>query len=267
MRHLHSVRSNILTALLFAFCLNVFAQESVPMGEYVATEYVVDSDTLLYRIMYPNDFDESKSYPLVVFLHGAGERGNNNTSQLAHGSKLFMDSLDKYPAVVIFPQCPRESYWSNVDVDRSGNRPRFQFKDGGEPTIPLTLVMDLMDKTIAEPYIDNDRVYLSGLSMGGMGAWELLWRIPEKLAAAMPICGGGSPKMAQKMIDVPIWAFHGKLDDIVPPHYSVSMIRAVQEEGGKAKVTIYPNANHNSWDPTFAEPDYLKWMFSNKRMK
>ncbi len=101
--------------------------------------------------------------------------------------------------------------------------------------------------------------------MGGMGTWELLWRMPGTFAAAMPICGGGATSMASGITDVPIWAFHGRRDDIVPAYLSVRMVTAVQAAQGMAKVTIYPEANHNSWDPAFAEPNFLSWMFSQKR--
>jgi predicted peptidase len=259
---------NAIAVIAFALLIpfQALSQDSIETGEYLERMVVVDGDTLKYRIMYPEGFDESKKYPLVLFLHGAGERGNDNNRQLVHGSKLFRDSLAKYPAVVIFPQCPRDSYWANIDRERNDNgRLRFSFYDDRDATPQLAMVMDLVRTTVNEGYIDEDRVYVGGLSMGGMGTWEILWQMPGIFAAAMPICGGGAPSTASRMRDVPIWAFHGRRDDIVPAYLSARMVTAVQSAGGKAKITIYPEANHNSWDPAFAEPEFLSWMFSQKR--
>ena len=259
---------NLLFLLLWLFSLNpVFAQQKPETsGGYLYKTHTKDNQTLNYRILYPLDFDESKTYPLVVFLHGAGERGNDNEAQLIHGSKLFLDSLEKYPAVVIFPQCPKTDYWANLYRPEEGGRERnFTFYTDKAPNPALALVMDLMDVMIEKDYIDEDRVYVTGLSMGGMGVFELLWRMPEKIAAALPICGGGPSEKAPEMIDVPLWIFHGFKDDVVHPRYSIMMMKAVQEAGGKAKISLYPEANHNSWDPAFAEPKFLSWMFSKRR--
>ena len=257
--------------LLTTICATVLAltgvaQDSSVTGEYQPASHVLNGDNLHYQVMYPNGFDESKKYPLVLFLHGAGERGNNNTSQLVHGSRLFRDSIDKYPAIVIFPQCPRESYWANVSRERNDSGRRiFRFSGEVDPTPEMTLLMDMVKAYSEKSYVNTDRIYVAGLSMGGMGTWEIIWRMPQTFAAAMPICGGGATSAAAKMVETPIWAFHGKQDDIVPPNLTVNMVRSVQEAGGVAKLTIYVDANHNSWDPAFAEPLFLKWMFSHTK--
>ena len=129
----------------------------------------------------------------------------------------------------------------------------------------MAMAMQLIKSAMSEDYIDKSRIYAAGISMGSMATWELLWRMPGTFAAAMPICGGGAPQMADRMTDVPIWSFHGKLDDVVMPQHSIRMVKAVQQAGGKAKITIYTNANHNSWDSALAEPGFLKWMFSKSR--
>lgn len=245
------------------------AQEAeVRGGEYLSESLESNGQTLLYRIMYPLDFDENKKYPLLVFFHGAGERGNDNNTQLTHGSKLFQDSLQKYPAVVIFPQCPKEDYWANLyRPDEGGSSRIFEFHTDEDPHPTMAMVLQLINETLQEDYIDQEKFYLAGLSMGAMGVWELLWRIPEKVAAAIPICGGGPPAMADRMVDVPIWGFHGIKDNVVHHRYTRRMITAVQKAGGKAKVTLYPDANHNSWDPAFAEPKFLQWLFSKSKNK
>lgn len=235
-------------------------------GEYLYKTKVVEDDTLLYRIMYPHSFDESEDYPLVIFFHGMGERGSDNERQLAHGSRLFKDSLENYPAIVLFPQCPNTDYWANLyRPDKGGASRNFDFYYNEDPNPTMGIVIDLVNEMIATGNVDEDRIYASGLSMGGMGTFEFAYRMNKKLACAMPICGGGPRDKASGMTDVPFWIFHGLKDDVVHPRYSMSMLKAIQQAGGKAKITLFENANHNSWDPAFADTDYLKWMFAQKR--
>lgn len=218
--------------------------------------------------MYPKNFDKSKKYPVILFLHGAGERGNDNESQLVHGGKLFATDYlqEQFPAIVIFPQCPKESYWSNVDVDRSTYPIHLKFKYDEGPTTPLRMVMDLLDSTIQEPYSDDSQVYVMGLSMGGMGTFELLSRKPETFAAAVPICGGGDPdSVGVYAKNTPLWVFHGAQDNVVNPLQSMEMVSALLKAGVYPKFTMYDFANHNSWDPAFAEPTLLPWLFSHKK--
>ncbi len=218
--------------------------------------------------MYPNNFQEDGNYPVVLFLHGAGERGNDNEKQLVHGGKLFATDYlqERYPAIVIFPQCPTNSYWSNVDVDRSTYPIKLNFNYKGGPTKPLEMVMDLLQTTIEQPYANDNQVYLMGLSMGGMGTFELLSRKPDTFAAAIPICGGGDPNsVATYAKKIPLWVFHGAQDNVVNPLQSMEMVSALLSAGAYPRFTVYDFANHNSWDPAFAEPDLLPWLFSHKK--
>ena len=251
-------------SFLLILFLNIVAQNTTTSGEYLPRQYPHGDIVLNYRIMYPDDFDEGKKYPLVLFLHGAGDRGNDNKSQLIYGSKLFKDSLNKYPAIVLYPQCPEGESWSNY---RNINADNLSITDitSSKPSPSLSGVISLCDKLLQESYIDADRFYVSGLSMGGFGTWEMLWRIPEKIAAAAPICGGGLTEMTGRMTDVPIWAFHGVKDDVVSYQSTLKMIREVQRRDGIAKISLYPNASHNSWDTAFAEPRFLSWMFSKRK--
>lgn len=223
---------------------------------------------LLYQILLPQNFSEEKEYPLVLFLHGAGERGSDNERQLVHGSRLFLDEENRseYPAIVIFPQCPRNDYWSNVDVKSGPSGRVFKFLDGGNPTKSMGLVLQLLDSVTAQSFVDKDRVYVGGLSMGGMGTFEVLSRKPDLFSAAFPICGGGNPDSAVKYADkVNLWIFHGAKDDVVYPDHSVAMALALQKAGAKPKFTLYKDANHNSWDPAFSEPELFPWLFSQKK--
>ena len=208
-------------------------------------------------------------YPVVLFLHGAGERGSDNTKQLVHGSKLFLNPgfRKKHPAIVIFPQCPKDDYWSNVRIDRSkSGREKFDYQQQAPPTTSLRLVMALMDKIVAAPFTKDDQIYVGGLSMGGMGTFEILSGKPGMFAAAFPICGGGNPELTDRYAkNTALWVFHGARDDVVDPSFSKEMVAAVKNAGGNPKFTLYKDANHNSWDPAFAEPGLLPWVFSHKR--
>lgn len=236
-------------------------------GTYLYKNKISNEDTLLYRIMYPNDFDEAKKYPLVVFFHGMGERGSDNQRQLAHGSKLFRDSLNQYPAIVIFPQCPETDYWANLyRPDKGGAKRKFDFYYNENPNPTMEMVIALVAEFSSKKFVDKARIYSSGLSMGGMGTFEFAYRLNDKIACAMPICGGGPTSKAEGMTDVPFWIFHGLKDDVVHPRYSMMMMKAIQQAGGKSKITLFPEANHNSWDPAFADTDFLRWMFDQKRV-
>ncbi|MFT6020274.1 MAG: putative peptidase [Saprospiraceae bacterium] len=255
------------TIILTFFLTGISAQnDKVIEGDYQKRTYLSGDTALNYQIMYPNKFDKSKKYPLVLFLHGMGERGTNNEKQMTHGSKLFRDSIDEYPAIVIFPQCPPTDYWANLYRPDEGGKDRiFEFHINEEPNPSLAAVIKICEEMTSEKYVDESRFYISGLSMGGMGVWELTWRLGDKIAASMPICGGGPPEKAIEMTAVPLWVFHGVKDDVVDPRMSISMTKAVQQNGGNAKISLYPNANHNSWDAAFAEPKFLTWMFSKVR--
>jgi len=223
-----------------------------------------DGTTLPYRILLPENYDPNQAYPLVLFLHGAGERGDDNALQLVHGAELFTDKKhrEQFPAIVVFPQCPAESYWANIDP---GEGAHWQFPLLRTPPTPLKNVIGLLAELEEEHRIDPHRRYLGGLSMGGFGTFELLARKPNYFAAAFPICGGGNVLAAPLMKDTELWVFHGGLDDVVPPVNSRKMVEALQEAGASVQYSEYPQANHNSWDSAFAEPELLPWLFSHHR--
>ena len=236
---------------------------------FVKQLFIEKGDTLPYRILVPDNYDPENKYPLVIFLHGSGERGSDNEKQLTHGAELFLrDSIrKKYPAIVVFPQCSENSYWSNVNIvtDNASGKRTFQFITEGKPTIAMNLLMNLVDDLKHKYTVQNKRIYVTGLSMGGMGAFEIVRRKPNLFAAAMPICGGANTAIARGLLKTKWWIFHGEKDDVVDPQYSKEMAAAILNEGGNAKLTIYPNANHNSWDSAFAESNFMQWMFSNRK--
>lgn len=259
------MKTSYLFCATFLFLItNVFCQENW----YQKEEFVHGNDTLKYRILYPKDFSKSQNYPLLLFLHGAGERGSDNEMQLVHGSKLFIDSIQKHPAIVIFPQCPTDGYWSNVDNDRTTEPVTRNFPLNDKPTKALQLVMDLMDEFQTKPFVDKEKIYVGGLSMGGMGTFEILSRKPTFFAAAFAICGGGNPALAEKYAKTtPMWIFHGANDNVISPQFSLEMVSSILNFGGKPNFTLYHDANHNSWDQAFSEKELLNWLFSNSLNK
>lgn len=250
--------------ILFFISHPLIAQQDLFSKEF----YIHGTDTLKYRMLLPENFSESKQYPVVLFLHGAGERGNDNVKQLTHGSKLFTNETNRgaFPAIIIFPQCPQNDYWANANVDRSTKPITLTFTLGLPSTKALNLTMLLMENLLSKPYVNKQKVYIGGLSMGGMGTFEMLYRKPDMFAAAFAICGGGNPDSVKTYAsNTELWVFHGANDDVVDPQLSINMVSAYLKAGGKPNVTIYANDNHNSWDSAFAEPKLLTWLFSKSK--
>ncbi|SEN82056.1 Phospholipase/Carboxylesterase [bacterium A37T11] len=234
---------------------------------FIAKEYIVKLDTLRYRILYPERYDPSIKYPILFVLHGSGERGTDNLAQLKHGSELFLrDSIrQKYPAIVIFPQCPLNSSWSNVDIKTNAYGKRdFFFKEGGKPTKPMALLTKLIKVWLADKSVDKNRVYIGGLSMGAMGTYEMLRRKPKIFAAAFAICGADNLNNVKKYRKVPLWIFHGEKDVVVLPENSIRIMERLKELGANPRFNLYPYADHKSWDYAFAEHDFLSWLFSHQ---
>ncbi len=254
--------------LLLFFLLFTYAATSQDLSLFLKKEFKSPTGkNLPYRILFPKHYDKTKKYPLVLVLHGAGERGNDNEKQLTHGSKLFLDSAvrEKYPAIVVFPQCPLEGYWSSVQIDRTKTPMVLNFNYTSRITEPLYFSMMLMQLILQEESVDKSRVYITGLSMGGMGTFEAVHRFPHTFASALPICGGGDT-VNYKKVNTPFWVFHGAEDAVVNVSYSRAMVAKLKEEKAKVKYSEYPGVNHNSWDNAFADPGFLDWMFS-KRLK
>ena len=231
--------------------------------------FIQNNDTLPYRILLPLNFDANKKYPLVLFLHGAGERGNDNEKQLTHGSKIFLADSNRtgYPAIVVFPQCASKSFWSNIGyhVDTVTKKRVIEFKEEGEPTQAMKLLMGLYRDLGKNYLLDGNRLYAGGLSMGGMGTFELVRRIPNAFAAAFAICGGANTATANKINNTAWWIFHGLKDNVVDPQFSKDMAKALKKEGAEVKLTLYSGDGHNSWDNAFKEPEFFSWMFSQHK--
>jgi len=260
-----AIMRKIFTACMLLLCFAASAQD---FSLFEKQQYNESGKMLPYRILYPEHYDKSKKYPLVLFLHGAGERGSDNEIQLTHGGKLFLaDSNRKnFPCIVLFPQCPTDSSWGSVKVDRTKTPLSFSFDYTMPQTWAMKAVIDLTQHIASTESVDKSRIYISGLSMGGFGTFEAVYQYPKLFAVAMPICGGGDTVHYNKRVKkIPFWIFHGDADAVVNVENSRAMVRTLESLHARVKYSEYHGVNHNSWDNAFAEPTYLSWMFSHKK--
>lgn len=233
---------------------------------YQSHIYKEGDHSLPYRLMNPLNLDSSKKFPLLVFLHGSAERGNDNISQLRNCAYRFTedDIRNNYPAYVLFPQCPHGTQWMNarryitssvIDLLQT-------------PTLTTQILLNLIDDLVISYPIDSNRLYLAGISMGGFGVWDIISRLPDKFAAAIPICGGGDTKYAEKIKHIPLWVAHGGSDDVVPTKLSQTMVNKIREIGGKPVYTEFQGIGHNSWDTLFYHTQgFFEWLFSKTKSK
>lgn len=240
------------------------------MEAYSREAFISNSDTLRYRWLTPAGLDVHKKYPLIIFLHGSGERGSDNGAQLLHGGALFLkDSLRQaFPAYVLFPQCPQNEAWSPREAQRndSGKVIGMSFPADAPPTKPGALLKALLDSLIASGKIDTRRIYIGGLSLGGMGTFDMIARYPDLFAAAFPICGAGNVQLASRYArKIPVWIFHGDADPAVPVKYSRDFYAELKKLRAEVKYSEYPGVGHNSWDNAFAEPQLLPWLFRHRK--
>jgi predicted peptidase len=195
-----------------------------------------------YLLHLPKDYEQRDSWPLLLFLHGAGERGNDLELVKKHGPPKLIESGKQFPFIVVSPQCPAGRWWQPQELTA------------------------LLDEIVEKYRVDRDRVYVTGLSMGGFGTWALAAYSPDRFAALAPICGGGEAYWTREIAHVPVWAFHGAKDPVVPVERSEKMIAAMQEHGAAAaKLTVYPDAAHDAWTETYNRPDFYDWLLEQKR--
>jgi predicted peptidase len=215
-------------------------------------------DTLLYRLLRPAS--EGDRRPLILFLHGAGERGRDNEKQTVHIGKLLCDSANmaRHMYYAVAPQCPENEKWVNVDWTLPCHTMPSQ------PSRVTSLTMDLIDSMVLHFPIDTARIYVVGLSMGGFGAWDMLGRYPHRFAGGIAVCGGGDEYQAKRLVGKKIWAFHGENDKLIRKERSIGMVKAIRAQGGLARLTIYKNTGHNSWDKAFREPELLGWLLKEQ---
>jgi predicted peptidase len=216
-----------------------------------------------YRLMRPAVVEDGQKYPLILFLHGAGERGDDNVAQLQYLPEQLAQPewRQRFPCYVLAPQCRADRKWANHDWS-SPDDPVFPEM----PSEQLQTVMKMLRRTMSEEQVDENRVYLTGLSMGGYGAWDLAARHPGMFAAVAPICGGGDPATATRIAHLPVWVAHGDADQAVDVERSRSMVAALRVAGGSPVYVELPGVGHNSWTPSYIDHDgLLPWMFRQRR--
>jgi len=245
--------------LLIVLCACVQVARSQSSSKFSINIYTNDKgDTLRYRQLFP-DSDTLRRLPLIIFLHGSGERGNDNEAQLKWGVMNFAtdENMMRYPAFVIAPQCPSGVNWSNFN--RNGNSTQMSLLPS--PTRPMQLVIELMEKLKKTLPVDSNRIYITGLSMGGYGTYDAIERYPHLFAAAVPVCGGGDASKAPSIAHLPIWIFHGAEDPAVSPLYSLDMLQALTKAGAHPGFTQYPEVGHFSWLGAYSDPQMMAWLF------
>jgi predicted peptidase len=198
---------------------------------------------LRYLLYLPRDYAAApdRRWPTILFLHGAGERGNDLNVVKKHGVANIVEERDDFPFIVVSPQCPANEWWY--------------------PSL-LSALLDAVEETCR---VDPDRLYVTGLSMGGFGTWALAAAESRRFAAIAPVCGGGDPDVAGEIAHLPVWAFHGARDQVVPLRMSEEMIQALQAHGSDARLTVYPEAGHDSWRETYANPALYEWFLEHRR--
>ncbi len=198
-----------------------------------------------YLLFLPEGYyHSSEKYPLILFLHGAGERGHNLRMVKKYGPPKIVQTQKDFPFMVVSPQCHIDESWSIEVLDA------------------------LLDQILEEYRADEDRIYVTGLSMGGFATWELALMYPNRFAAIAPICGGGNPRKACRIRHLPVWAFHGAKDQVVPLRKSEQMVNALKACGAKkVKLTVYPEAGHDSWTAAYSNPHLFKWFLKQHRKK
>jgi predicted peptidase len=247
MRHPRSlVHGLALVALLIGNAWAAEADQPVP-GKQIAQQFTTKNEageeaTLHYWLYLPAKHDGKTKLPLMLFLHGSGERGSDLEKVKKHGPPKLVESQPDWAFITISPQCPADTRWDAATLAK------------------------LVDKVATEQNADQKRLYVTGLSMGGSGTWALTTMFPDKFAAAVPMCGRGDTAQADKLVKLPIWVFHGAKDQGSPVALSETMVAAIKAAGGeKAKLSIDPEAGHDCWTKAYADPELYRWLLEQKR--
>ena len=242
-----NVRLPLVTMLSLILMVSIARAEPVAPGKQLARQHMTmvgrgddaREVTLRYWLFVPKSYSEANQVPLMLFLHGAGERGDDLERVKKWGPPKRVAKDKDFPFLLISPQCKKGDRWDAEE-------------------------MALLVKHVAGAYrVDQNRMYCTGLSMGGYGTWSLLAARPNMFAAGIPICGGGNPEKAKQLAGVPLWVFHGDKDSTVPLKRSEQMVQAVKEAGGNVRLTVYPGVGHNSWSATYANPKAYEWLLSH----
>ena len=247
--------SNIALAAFLLLSLTIGHADGFEAREYKNSE----GNSLPYQLLKPKDYNPKNKYPMLIFLHGSGERGTDNERQLIHSRKLLISAATEHQSFAIAPQCPKGIRWVEVHWAAASHIMPVTASE------PMRLLLELLASLEQEFSLDTHRRYVIGLSMGGFGVWDCLCRYPEMFAAGVPVCGGGDETKAHLIKNIPVWVFHGSMDTVVQPIRSRNMVAAIKTAGGSPLYTEYQGVAHNSWVPAFQEPGLLNWLFEQKR--
>lgn len=238
----------------------------VTYKDFQAGSTLVGTQKVVFRLFVPKGYTPSKSYPIMVTLHGAGERGVDDSIQLTHYfNRMWADSAAQAirPSFVLAPQCPAGNQWVNTPWGNGS------YDFSSKPiSVPMQAVVNILDSLGKRYSLDPTRYYASGISMGGYGTWYLAMNFPDKFAAVVPVCGAGDPFKAPAISKLPVWAFHAADDPVVPVAGSRDMISALEKAGGTPKYTEYPasqKVGHGSWEPASQNPALIPWVLSQSR--
>ena len=252
-----------------ALLLAILALEAGAVTDTIhERNYVYKTDdgathTFKYRLLTPEKIEPGKKYPVVLFLHGAGERGNDDTAQLKYLPTWMAAPKMRaaYPCFLIAPQCPSGEKWVDSPWNKRTSQPL-----PDKMSQPMKIAVGILDDVIKTEPVDKHRIYLTGLSMGGYGTWDLAERMPDRFAAVAPICGGGDDSKADRLVKIPLWCWHGDADPAVPIERSRQMIAAIEKAGGHPKFTVLPGVGHNSWTKAYTDPHgVIPWMFEQRK--
>ncbi len=261
----HGELGRLFHFLLCALCASV-VHTSVFSAELLEKHTFASSgQSLLYRLARPLTSPSTSAaakFPLVIILHGAGQRGTDNEQHLAAIVPAFLapDIRARFPAFIVAPQCPPDVKWTGINWQAVPPDPQT-----AEPTYAMRLLIALVEKLATELPIDRARIYVVGVSMGGSGTWDIITRRPDLFAAAVPLCGGADATTGRRLAQLPVWCFQGARDDVVVPSLSRNMIAAIERAGGKPRYTEYPEAGHNIVDLVFRDPAIIPWLFAQRR--
>ena len=237
---------NLLLGWMVLAALTVAAHAEPPKAAVGLHDMALDRSihvTMKYLLYRPKEYDKQAAWPLVLFLHGAGERGDDLNLVKKHGPPKLVEAGKEFPFILVAPQCPKGRWWNVVELAA------------------------LLDEVVEKQKVDRERIYVTGLSMGGFGTWSLAAYASDRLAAIAPICGGGEPFTTKLFAKLPVWVFHGGKDTTVPLERSEKMVEALKKLGGDVKFTVYPEAGHDSWSETYGNDEFYAWRLAQKRPK
>jgi len=233
-----------LIAVITLFLAEVCLADTPQAGRQQPVQMSRPVDVSMKYLLYlPQNYDQQEKWPLLLFLHGGGERGDDLELLKIHGPPKLVAAGQQFPMIIVSPQCPKDERWQSVTL------------------------LALLDEVCEKYNVDRDRICVTGISMGGFGLWALAFDAPDRFAALAPICGGGETYWAKAIKHIPVWAFHGELDEGVPVRRSLEMVDELKKQGADPKLTVFPGVGHISWPAVYDDPAFYEWLLAQKRVE